>query len=109
MEADSDVLPGHATMPGSPEMDWRLIVSTFSAIILAEIGDKTQIAVLTFTASSNRPLSVFLGASAALVAGTLLGVLIGVPISEVLPIAYLRKVGGAVFVAIGIATLLEWL
>ncbi len=90
-------------------MDWRLIVSTFSAIILAEIGDKTQIAVLTFTASSNRPLSVFLGASTALVAGTLLGVLLGVPISEVLPVALLRKVGGGVFVAIGAAMLVGWL
>ncbi len=89
-------------------MDWRLIVSTFSAIVLAEIGDKTQIAVLTFAASSNRPLSVFLGASTALIAGTLLGVLIGVPISEVLPISYLRKAGGAIFVGIGIATLLDW-
>ncbi|HVO25235.1 MAG TPA: TMEM165/GDT1 family protein [Candidatus Margulisiibacteriota bacterium] len=90
-------------------MDWRLVVSTFSAIILAEIGDKTQIAVLTLTASSNRPLSVFVGASVALVSGTLMGVIIGVPIAEVLPIAYLRKAGACVFIAIGVAILVDWL
>jgi putative Ca2+/H+ antiporter (TMEM165/GDT1 family) len=90
-------------------MDWKLVLSTFSAIILAEIGDKTQIAVLTLTASSNRPLSVFIGASLALVSGTLLGVLIGVPVAEVLPAAYLRKAGASVFIAIGAAILLDWL
>ena len=90
-------------------MDWKLVVSTFSAIILAEIGDKTQIAVLTLTASSNRPLSVFIGASMALVAGTLLGVLVGVPITEVIPLSYLRKLGAGVFIAIGVAILFEGL
>ena len=90
-------------------MDWRSVVPTFGAVTRDEIGDKTQIAVLMFTVSSNRGLSVFLGASAALVNGTLLGVLIGVPISEVLPITYLRKVGGVVCIVIGIATLPEWL
>jgi putative Ca2+/H+ antiporter (TMEM165/GDT1 family) len=90
-------------------MDWKLVLSTFSAILLAEIGDKTQIAVLTLTASSNRPLSVFIGAGTALLTGTLLGVLVGVPITEVLPAPYLRKVGAGVFIAIGAAILLDWL
>lgn len=90
-------------------MDWRLVLSTFSAIILAEIGDKTQIAVLTLTASSNRPLSVFIGASVALVGGTLLGVLIGTPLTEMLPLVYLRKAGAGVFIGIGVAILVGWL
>ena len=90
-------------------MDWRLVVSTFSAIILAEIGDKTQLAVLILTASSNRPLSVFIGASVALVSGTLMGVLIGVPVAEVLPIVYLRKAGACMFIAIGVGILVEWI
>jgi putative Ca2+/H+ antiporter (TMEM165/GDT1 family) len=90
-------------------MDWRLVATTFSAIILAEIGDKTQLAVLTLTASSNRPLSVFLGASVALVSGTLMGVLIGVPVAAVLPVAHLRKAGACVFIAIGVAILADWL
>ena len=90
-------------------MDWRLVVSTFSAIILAEIGDKTQLAVLTLTASSNRPLSVFIGASLALVCGTLMGVLIGVPVAAMVPLVYLRKVGACVFIAIGVAIMVDWL
>jgi len=90
-------------------MDWKLVLSTFSAILLAEIGDKTQIAVLTLTASTNRPLSVFVGASVALLGSTVLGVMIGVPAAELVPISYLRKVGACIFIAMGAGILLDWL
>ena len=42
-------------------MDWRSALATFTAIFLAEMGDKTQIAIITMTASSRKPLSVFIG------------------------------------------------
>ncbi len=90
-------------------MDWKLIVSAFGAIFLAELGDKTQLAALTLTASSNRPLSVFLGASLALVTVTLIGVVIGATFAQVLPLALLRKAGAVAFIVIGVAMLLEWL
>lgn len=90
-------------------MDWKLVISTFTAMILAELGDKTQLTVLTLTASSNRPLSVFTGASVALISTTLLGVLVGTPFSQLVPITYLRGVGGLAFVAIGAAMLFGWL
>jgi putative Ca2+/H+ antiporter (TMEM165/GDT1 family) len=90
-------------------MDWKLVVSTFTAVFLAEIGDKTQIAVLSLTASSNRPLSVFIGAGLALLGATLMGVMVGIPVAATLPIAYLRKAGACVFIAIGIAMLADWL
>lgn len=90
-------------------MDWKLVLSTFTAMILAELGDKTQLTVLTLTASSNRPLSVFTGASVALVGSTLLGVLVGTPFSQVVPITYLRSAGGLAFIAIGVAMVLGWL
>lgn len=90
-------------------MDWKLVISTFSAILLAEMGDKTQIAVLTLTASSGRPVSVFLGASIALLCGTFIGVMVGAPVAAVLPVVHIRKLGAAVFVAIGVAILLDWL
>ncbi len=90
-------------------MDWKLVISTFTAMILAELGDKTQLTVLTLTASSNRPLSVFAGASVALVSSTLVGVLIGTPFSQIVPIEYLRNAGGLAFIGIGVAMLAGWL
>ncbi len=90
-------------------MNWKLIASTFAAIFLAELGDKTQLAAITLAASSKRPVSVFLGASSALVTVTLVGVVLGAASAEFLPLALIRKGAALAFVAIGIAMFFEWL
>ncbi|MBX3023442.1 TMEM165/GDT1 family protein [bacterium] len=90
-------------------MDWKLIVSTFGAIFLAELGDKTQLAAVTLSASTKRPVAVFVGASLALVAVSALGVAVGAGLAEVIPLSVVRKVSAALFVLIGIAMLMEWL
>ncbi|MEL4897820.1 TMEM165/GDT1 family protein [Crocosphaera sp. Alani8] len=56
---------------------WTVFGSTFLTIFLAEMGDKTQLATLFISAQSQSPLVVFAGAAIALVATSLLGVLIG--------------------------------
>jgi putative Ca2+/H+ antiporter (TMEM165/GDT1 family) len=90
-------------------MDWKLVVSTFGAIFLAELGDKTQLAAVTLSASTRRPVAVFIGASAALVAVSAVGVAVGAGLSEVLPLYLIRKISAAAFVLIGVAMLMEWL
>ncbi|AFZ51616.1 TMEM165/GDT1 family protein [Dactylococcopsis salina] len=54
-----------------------VFVSTFITIFLAEIGDKTQLATLLISAESQSPFVVFLGAALALIATSLIGVLLG--------------------------------
>ncbi|CAD5984343.1 hypothetical protein PCC9214_05257 [Planktothrix tepida] len=56
---------------------WKIFVSTFITIFLAEIGDKTQLTTLLMTAESHAPWIVFAGAGSALVLTSLLGVLLG--------------------------------
>lgn len=56
---------------------WSVFSSTFLTIFLAEMGDKTQLATLLMSAQSQSPWVVFTGAAAALIATSLLGVLIG--------------------------------
>jgi putative Ca2+/H+ antiporter (TMEM165/GDT1 family) len=90
-------------------MDWKLIASTFGVIFLAELGDKTQLAALTMSASSQKPLSVFVGASLALVAVSAVGVAVGAGLSEVVPMSVVRQVSAAAFLLIGIAMLLDWI
>jgi len=58
-------------------MDWKLLTTVFGLLFLAELGDKTQLAVITMTAKTNKPLIVFIGASVALVLLTILGVVFG--------------------------------
>ena len=90
-------------------MDWKLILSTFGAIFLAELGDKTQLAAVTLSASTKKPVAVFIGASLALVAVSAIGVAVGAGLSEVLPLGVIRKVSAAAFVLIGIAMLMDWM
>lgn len=86
-------------------MDWKIFASAFATLFLAELGDKTQLAVITMTASTESKLSVFLGAAAALVVVTLLGVLFGGVLSEWVPTEWLQRVVAVAFIAIGVLML----
>jgi putative Ca2+/H+ antiporter (TMEM165/GDT1 family) len=55
----------------------EIFASTFFTIFLAELGDKTQLTTLLMSAESRNPWIVFAGAGSALIATSLLGVLIG--------------------------------
>jgi putative Ca2+/H+ antiporter (TMEM165/GDT1 family) len=82
-------------------MDWKIFWVTFGTIFLAELGDKTQLAALTMSAETRLPLTVFLGASAALCLVTLLGVILGGFMAQWLPEGLLKKIAGASFIVIG--------
>ena len=56
---------------------WSIFSSTFFTIFLAEMGDKTQLSTLLIAAESQSPWIVFAGAAIALIATSLLGVLVG--------------------------------
>ena len=79
-----------------------LLLSTFLTIFIAELGDKTQLATLTISGISNKPLAVFLGSSTALVFASLLGALAGGSISNFVPEIILKSIASATFFIIGI-------
>ena len=54
-------------------MNLTLLLSTFATVFLAELGDKTQLATVAISGTSNRPLAVFIGSSSALVLASLIG------------------------------------
>ena len=88
-------------------MDWRVLISTLGLVFVAELGDKTQLAAIAITAESRSPLAVLLGASAALIVVTLIGVAIGGSLTRVLPARYIRMAAGALFVMVGAFMLLS--
>lgn len=88
-------------------MDWRIFFVSFGALFVAEMGDKTQLAVFSLVTESRAPLGVFLGASAALVAVTLIGVLFGGVVTKLVPPFYLRLGAGILFLGIGVYTIWE--
>ena len=82
-----------------------LLLSTFLTVFIAELGDKTQLATLTISGTSNRPLAVFLGSSSALVLASLLGALTGGSFSTFLPEVLLKSLASLTFLIIGIRLL----
>ena len=88
-------------------MDWKTILSTFGLIFLAELGDKTQLACIGLVGRTRSPLAVFLGAVGALATVTLVGVVFGEALVNLIPAAYIRKASGALFVVIGAAILIS--
>ena len=74
-------------------------------LFLAELGDKTQLAVITMTASTESKIAVFLGASLALITVTLLGVLFGGVLSQYVPTEWLQRIVAVAFIVIGVLML----
>ncbi len=89
-------------------MDLKLIATVFASVFVAELGDKTQLATLLFSAeSAGSRATVFLAASGALVVATAIGVLAGGFVAQHVSPSTLKVVAGAGFIAIGVWTLLR--
>jgi putative Ca2+/H+ antiporter (TMEM165/GDT1 family) len=94
------------TLVGVDKLDWKIFVTIFSAVFVAELGDKTQLATMLFAADKVvSKYTVFLAASAALIVATAVGVLAGSLLSEYINVKYLQYVAGCGFIAIGLFTL----
>ncbi|MBK9215132.1 MAG: TMEM165/GDT1 family protein [Chloracidobacterium sp.] len=87
-------------------MDWKIFGTAFITLFLAELGDKTQLAVITMSANTDSKLSVFIGASLALIAVTALGVLLGGVLTQFVPTEWLQRIVAVAFIAIGVLMLL---
>lgn len=83
-------------------MNWKVLLTTFGLLFLAELGDKTQLAVISLTAKHKTPWAVFVGASLAMVTVTALGVIFGEVITRFIPGNILEKVSAGLFILIGI-------
>ena len=87
-------------------MDWKVFITTFGLVFLAELGDKTQLAAITMAVKSQSRVAVFCGALLALAMVTLISVLFGEVLTSLIPTPYIEKAIGALFVIIGILDLL---
>ena len=73
-----------------------IFFTTLLLILVAEFGDKTQIAVAGL-AGSMAPLPVWIGATTALIMVSALGVWAGRTVLQRLPLHWLHRVGGGIF------------
>lgn len=87
-------------------MELKVFATIFVTVFLAELGDKTQLATLLFAADRQvSKLTVFAGASLALITAAGIGVLVGGMLSQQINTRYLSYLAGIGFILIGIWTL----
>ena len=88
-------------------MDWRVFLTTFGVIFLAEMGDKTQLAAMTMSAQSRKPWAVFVGSALALTAVSAIGVVVGSVVGNYIPLLWIKRAAAVAFIVIGVLILLD--
>ena len=88
-------------------MELPLLVSTCATVFLAELGDKTQLAIVTISGTSNRSGAVFAGSALALVLASLLGAGAGGSLSSVIPANALQLAASVGFLVIGLRRVIK--
>ncbi len=103
VEATSDCLADEGGVGGrsATAREWKPLATTFGLLFVAEMGDKTQLAVLSLAGKSARPVAVFVGGALALVAVTALGILGGAGLCRLIPRRVLLLVSAVAFVVMG--------
>jgi putative Ca2+/H+ antiporter (TMEM165/GDT1 family) len=77
------------------------VFSSFSMVVLMELGDKTQLSVIALTAEYELPLFVFAGAMLAFALVTALGATAGMTLTKIVPMKYIQLASGIVFLLLG--------
>jgi len=89
-------------------MDTKTLLTVFTTVFVAELGDKAQLTTLLF--ASDREVSrwtVFIGAALALIVTSAFGVLAGGVISQYISEKHLHHLAGIGFVTIGVWTIFK--
>lgn len=88
-------------------MFWKIFFSIFAAIFVAELGDKTQLAVIAFTAKTKSMFTVLVAATTAMFVVTLIGVLFGELLTKLIPPKYIHFIAGSIFILFGILLIIK--
>ncbi len=83
-------------------MDWKVFLTIFGTVLLAELGDKTQLATMMFSTQEKNPLIVFVAAALALVLSSFIAVVVGQAAAKVIPANLLQGIAGFAFIIIGL-------
>ncbi len=88
-------------------MELKLLLSTFALIFLAELGDKTQLAVIALSARERAPAAILLGAVMGFLLAAAIAVVVGMLGARYISTEIVEKVAGVAFIVIGVLVLLD--
>ncbi len=86
-------------------MDWRLFLSVFVAVFVAEIADKTQLVSIGISSKTGKPLFVWFASVAAYMVITALSVILGSMLGKYIKPELIRYGGAIIFICIGLLIL----
>jgi Ca2+/H+ antiporter, TMEM165/GDT1 family len=97
-----------ASLPSTHDLPMLpLLISTYFTVFLAELGDKTQLAIVSISGTTNRPGAVFAGSAAALVLASLVGAAAGGSLSSLIPTDALQLAASLGFLILGTRLILR--
>ena len=85
---------------------WKIVLTSFTVMFLAEIGDKTQLMALSLAGKHRAPWAVFAGCALAMLTATGLAILVGNYLPSLLGEKVMRYISGGLFVLFGVLILL---
>lgn len=83
------------------------VVTSFVMILLAELGDKTQLVTTSLAAQFDSPLAVFTGSTLALWLVSLIGIFLGRQLIRVVSLYTIQKAAGVLFLVFGVIVLYQ--
>ncbi len=98
-DADATVVTSHRM--------WPAIWATFAVIIVGEFGDLTQLLTAGLSARSHQPVTVFVGALAALTVAAAIAAFGGRALTRVVSLSVLRRVGGVLLAVLAVWSVVE--
>lgn len=87
---------------GSSIADLSVVLSAFSLLFLAEMGDKTQLAMIALVAGTGEIWAVFAGGTLALWTASLIGILFGATLLRKIPKRRLYRAAALIFITFGV-------
>jgi putative Ca2+/H+ antiporter (TMEM165/GDT1 family) len=83
------------------------IATSFLMILMAELGDKTQLVTASLAAQHDEPLAVFAGSTLALWSVSLLGIFAGRQLIRIIPLSYIHRAAASLFIIFGVAIIFQ--
>ena len=83
------------------------IATSFLMILIAELGDKTQLVTAALAAQHDAPLAVFTGSTLALWSVSLLGIFAGRQLIRIIPLSYIHRAAASLFIIFGVAIIFQ--
>ena len=104
---DDDDDDDDVKVPDALASSWRVVATSFGIILLAELGDPTQIVIATLTARYDAPFSVGIGSLLALWGVSALAVVGGNRLRHVVPMQWLTRIAAAILVVLGVISAID--